>query len=57
MAFIGYIFKVFINRAVIFIKGAVIFVSKRGSAIERLFKAAKARVADDIKGVNGYNLK
>ena len=41
----------------IFIKGAVIFINKRGLAIKRLFKAAKARVIDNIKKVNRHNLK
>ena len=50
MAFISCIFKVFI-------KGAVIFIGKGGLAIGRLFKAAKAGVADNIKKVNGYDLK
>ena len=57
LASISYIFKVFIKRAITFIKGAVIFISKGGLAIGRLFKATKARVIDNIKGVNGYNLK
>ena len=43
LASVSYIFKVFIGKG--------------GLAIVKLFKAAKAGVADDIKGVNGYNLK
>ena len=48
---------IFIKGAVIFIRGAVIFISKGGLAIERLFKTAKTKIADNIKGVNRYNLK
>ena len=33
------------------------FISKGGLAIIKLFKAAKAKVVDNIKGVNRYNLK
>ena len=43
LAFISYIFK--------------IFISEGGLAIIKLFKAAEARVVDNIKGVNRYNLK
>ena len=43
LASIGCIFKVFIGRG--------------GLAIIKLFKAAKAKVVDNIKGVNRYNLK
>ena len=43
--------------AVTFVKGAVIFIDKGGLAIIRLFKAAEARVVDNIKGVNKYNLR
>ena len=43
LASISYIFKVFINKG--------------GLAIVKLFKVAKARVVDNIKGVNRYNLK
>jgi hypothetical protein len=51
LASIGYIFR-------IFIEGAVIFIGKGSLAIGgRLFKIAKARVVDDIKGVNGRNLR
>ena len=55
----------FIGRAVIFIGGAVTFISKTvifigkgGSAIGgRLFKTAEAKVVNNIKGVNRYNLR
>ena len=43
LASVGYVFKAFIGKG--------------GLAIKRLFKAAKARVTDDIKGVNRYNLR
>ena len=43
LASIGCIFKVFIGRG--------------GLAIIKLFKVAKAKVVDNIKGVNRYNLK
>ena len=33
------------------------FINKRGLATVKLFKAAKAGVADNIKRVNEYNLK
>ena len=33
------------------------FISKRGLAIVKLFKVTEARVVDNIKRVNGYNLK
>ena len=56
LASISCVFKVFVERAVIFIKGAVIFISKGGLAIGRSFKTAKIRV-DDIKKVNKHNLK
>jgi len=70
LASISYIFKVFIEGAVTFIEGAVTFIGgvltfiggaitfigKESSAIGGgLFKAAKAGVADDIKGVNRHN--
>jgi hypothetical protein len=35
-----------------FIGRAVMFIGKGSSAIERSFKIARARVANDIKGVN-----
>jgi hypothetical protein len=47
----------FIGRAVMFIGGAVTFIGKESSAIGGLFKAVKARVADDIRGVNSCNLR
>ena len=50
VAFINYIFRVFI-------KGFLIFIGEGSSSIGRLFKAAKAKVADNIKGVNRCNLK
>ena len=34
-----------------------IFIGKGGLAIVKLFKAAEVRVVDNIKRVNGYNLK
>ena len=42
-----------------FIKGAVIFIDKRGLAAGRLFKAVRisTRVVDDIKGVNKRDLR
>ena len=33
------------------------FIGEGGSAIVRLFKAAKARVVNNIKRVNRHNLK
>ena len=56
LASVSYIFKAFIKRAVIFIKGAVIFIGKGGSAIGRLFKTARVKI-NNIKGVNKCNLK
>ena len=64
LAFINYIFKVFIKgavafikraitfikKAVIFIKGAIIFISKESLTIKGLFKIIKIRV-------NRYNLR
>ena len=43
LASVSYIFKIFIDKG--------------GLAIIKLFKAAKARVVDNIKRVNRYNLK
>jgi hypothetical protein len=43
LASISYVFKV--------------FISKGGSAIERLFRVAKAKVVNNIKGVNRHNLR
>ena len=40
---ISYIFKAFIGEG--------------GLAVKKLFKTAKAKVVDNIKGVNKYNLK
>ena len=57
MASISCVFKIFIKRAVTFIKGVITFINKGNSAVKKLFKAAKARVADNIKRVNGRNLK
>ena len=34
-----------------------VFIGKGGLTIVKLFKVAEARVVDNIKGVNGYNLK
>ena len=54
----------FIERAVMFIKGAVtfiggaaIFIDKGGLAVGRLFKTARVRVVDNIKGVNKRDLR
>ena len=43
LVFISYIFKVFIGEG--------------GLAVKRLFKVAEAKVADNIKGVNRYDLR
>ena len=43
LASVSYIFKVFIGKG--------------GLAIVKLFKAAKTKVVDNIKGVNRRNLK
>ena len=43
LASVGYIFKAFIGEG--------------GLAIIKLFKVAKARVVDNIKGVDGCDLK
>jgi hypothetical protein len=43
---------IFIDGAITFIGRAVMFIGKGSSAIERLFKIARARVASNIKGVN-----
>ena len=43
LASVSYVFKVFIDKG--------------GLAIVKSFKAAKAGVADDIKGVNRRNLR
>jgi hypothetical protein len=57
LASISYIFKAFIKGTITFI-GAVIFISNGSSAVgERLFKTAKARVINNIKGVNRRNLR
>jgi len=37
------------------VEGAVMFIGEGGLAIGRLFEAAGAGVANDIKGVNGRN--
>ena len=34
-----------------------IFIDKRGLAIVKLFKVAKAKIVDNIKGVNRYDFK
>ena len=48
---ISYIFKVFI-------KGAIAFIGKGGSAIGgRLFKTAKAGVVNNIKGISRRDLR
>ena len=46
----------FIGGAVTFIGRAVTFIGKGSLAIGRLFKTAKARVANDIR-INGRNLR
>ena len=46
----------FIEKAVIFVERAVIFINKGGLVIGKSFKTARVK-ADDIKGVNKYNLK
>jgi hypothetical protein len=45
LASVSYIFKVFIE-------GFLIFIGKGSLSIGKSFKVAKARVADNIKGVN-----
>jgi len=51
LASIGCVFRVFVE-------GAVTFIGKGSLAIGgRLFKIAKAGVVDDIKGVNGRDLR
>ena len=51
LASVNCIFKTFIG-------GAITFIGKKSSAIKRRpFKITKARVADNIKGVNRHNLK
>ena len=48
----------FIKGAIIFIREAVIFINKRSLAVKKgLFKIAKAKVVNNIKGVNGRNLR
>jgi hypothetical protein len=47
----------FVEGAVTFVGGAIAFIGKGGSAIGRLFKTAKARVADNIRGVNSRDLR
>ena len=46
----------FVKGDVIFIEGAVMFIGKGGSVVERLFKTAGVKVGD-IKGVNKHNLR
>ena len=46
-----------VKWAIIFIKGAMTFIGKGGLAIGRLFKAVKAGVVDDIKGVIRRDLR
>ena len=50
LASIGYIYRAFI-------KGAVAFIGKGSLSIGGLSKAARAGVVDDIKGVNGRDLR
>ena len=40
-----------------FVKRAVMFIGKGSLAIVKLFKAAKAGAVDNIKRINGYNLR
>jgi len=41
-----------------FIEGAVMFIGEGGSAIGGgLFKTARVRVVDNVKGVNKHNLR
>jgi hypothetical protein len=47
---VGYIYKAFIKRA-------IVFINKRSLFIKGLSKVTKAGVADDIKGVNRCNLR
>jgi hypothetical protein len=48
----------FIGRAVMFVEGAIIFIGEGSSAVGGgLFKAARVRVVDNIKGVNKRNLR
>ena len=47
---VGYIFRAFIEGAIIFIRGAVTFIGKESSAIKGLFKTAKTKV-------NRYDLR
>ena len=47
-----------IKGAVISVEGAVTFISKRSLSIGGgLFKIAKVKVVNNIKGVNKYNLR
>ena len=50
LASVSYIFRTFIG-------GSIIFINKKGSVIGGSFKAAKAKVADNIKRINRYDLK
>jgi hypothetical protein len=50
LASVGYVFRAFIE-------GAVAFMGEGSLSIKGLFKAAKARVADNIKRVNGCDLR
>ena len=56
MTFVGEGAVTSVEGAVTSIGGAVTFVGKGGSAIGRLFKAARVRVGN-IKGVNKRNLR
>ena len=48
----------FVGGAVMFVGGAVTFVGKGSSAVGgRSFETAEAGVANDIKGVNGRDLR
>ena len=41
----------------IFIEGFLIFIDKGSLSISGLFKVAKTKIVDNIKGVNGRNSK
>ena len=57
MTFIGGAIT-FVGGAVIFVKGAVTFIGEGGLAVGGgLFKTARIRVVDNIKGVNKRNLR
>ena len=57
LASVGCVFGAFVEGAVMFIGGAVTFIGKGGLAGGRSFKTVRARVANNIKGVNGRDLR